>query len=97
MARAPQVTRTIKTTRVNVLCLDITSAESLNMEFVLPRTYKDVNAMLKAVKKECSGENIKPVHVIDYCIEKKLYGMSEAEFIKLARELPPREAKENEV
>ena len=50
MARKPMVTRTIITTKVNVLCLDITSAESFNKVLTLPRTYKDDMKLLKAVE-----------------------------------------------
>ena len=49
MARQPMVTRTIKTTKVNVMCVDINSGETFNEEVVLPRTYKDDAKLLAKV------------------------------------------------
>ena len=50
MARLPMVTRTITTTKVNVLCLDIEHAEPCNKVITIPRTYKDEEVILKKVK-----------------------------------------------
>ena len=57
MARAPQVTRTFQTTNATVLCMDIENREPCNRYVVLPRTYKDDNAILKAVKKAIETDN----------------------------------------
>ena len=46
MARVPMVTRTINTTKVNVMCLDITAGEPCNRSVVVPRTYKDDEKLL---------------------------------------------------
>lgn len=90
MARVPQVTRTIKTTIVDVLCLDIDDGEPFNKEVILPRTYKDEKAMLKEAEKVINNDKEKAVHVVGYEVQEKLYGMSEAKFIEFADELPPR-------
>lgn len=90
MARTPQITRTIQTTKANVLCLDIESAEPFNKEVLLPRVYKDDTAVLKVVEKIVNTDKVKAVHVVDVSVETKLYGMSEQRFIELAEELPPR-------
>lgn len=90
MARAPQVTRTIQTTHCNVMCLDITAGEPCNKEVVLPRTYKDEQAMLRAVKKVIETDELKAVHIVDHCVQETLYGMSEQDFIEHATVLPPR-------
>lgn len=90
MARAPQVTRTIQTTHCNVMCLDIVAGEPCNKEVVLPRTYKDENAMLKAVKKVVETDSLKAVAVVSSMVQETLYGMSEQEFIAHATVLPPR-------
>ena len=50
MARLPMVTRTITTTKVNVLCLDIEHAKPCNKVVTIPRTYKDEETILKKVK-----------------------------------------------
>lgn len=41
MARTPMVTRTMQTTEVNVLCLNIEEGEPFNEVVTSPRTYKD--------------------------------------------------------
>lgn len=90
MARVPQVTRTIQTTKAIIMCLNIETGESTNVEAVLPRTYKDDTALIKAAKKELETDTLKVVHVISSTTHETLYGMSEADFIKNAEILPPR-------
>ena len=84
MARVPQVTRTIKTTRALVKAVDVENDKMVNLEFVLPRTYKDDNAVLKAVAKVHDNDNLKIVKVMSKEVEEALYGMTEAEFISTA-------------
>lgn len=90
MARTPQVTRTIQTTHATVLCMDIENREPCNKEVILPRTYKDENAILKAVKKVIETDTLKPVQVVSHMVQETLYGMSEQDFIAHAVILPPR-------
>lgn len=90
MARTPMVTRTITTSVVSVLCADIEMGELKNIEFTLPRTYKNEEAILKAVRKANTDKNIKPVSVADVKIVETLFGMSEQKFIDNAEILPPR-------
>ena len=90
MARAPQVTRTIQTTHANVLCMDIENREPCNRDVILPRTYKDDNAILKAVKKVIETDTLKAVQVVSSMVQETLYGMSEQDFIAHASILPPR-------
>lgn len=92
MARTPMVTRTIQTTKANVLCLNIMEGEPFNKVVTLPRTYKDENAMLKAISKMVDNDEVKAVHVVDSYVEETLYGMSEQRFIELAQIMPPRKA-----
>ena len=90
MARAPQVTRTIKTTHCTVLCIDIENREPCNKEVILTRTYKDDNDMLKAAKKAIETDTLKPVQIVDSMVQETLYGMSEQDFISHATILPQR-------
>lgn len=92
MARTPMVTRTIQTTRANVLCLNIVEGEPFNKVVTLPRTYKDENAMLKVISKMVDNDEVKAVHVVASYVEETLYGMSEQRFIDLAQVMPPRNA-----
>lgn len=90
MARTPKVTRTITTSVVSILCANIEIGELVNVEFTLPRTYKNDDDILKAVKKANHDDNIKPVSVSDIKIVETLYGMDEQKFIDNAEILPPR-------
>lgn len=94
MARVPMVTRTITTTKANVLCLDIVAGEPFNEVVVLPRTYKDDKALMKQVSKLIDNEQRKAVHVVDKEEVETLYGMTEQDFITLAKVLPPRDKSE---
>lgn len=89
MARKPMVTRTITTTKVNVLCLEIEHSEPFNKEVILPRTYKDDNKLLEMVEEVINTDLVKAVHIVDKQEIEKMYGMDEQVFIATAKELDP--------
>lgn len=91
------VTRTIKTTKAIVMCLDIESAEPCNKSVVVPRTYKDDETLLKKVKEVIETETLKPVNIVDKEEFETLYGMTEQEFIEHAKVLSPRTSTEKNV
>ena len=97
MARVPMVTRTIITTKVNVMCLDIETGEPFNKTVVVPRTYKDDEKLLKKVKEVLETETLKPVHIVDKEEIETLYGMKEQDFIEHAEVLPSRTSSEENV
>lgn len=97
MARKPMVTRTIITTKVTVLCLDINAAEPFNETVTLPRTYKDDKKLLKSVEEVINTEEVKAVHIVDKKEIETLYGMTEQDFINNAKILDPATRKEAEV
>lgn len=101
------VTRTISTTRANCLCLNTETAEPLNAIVTVPRTYKDNEALLKAVNKEVErtgittpdgntyyGDPIVVAKIVGFTEIETLYGMTESEFLLHAKELPPRGTKQ---
>ena len=90
MARVPMVTRTIITTKVNVMCMDIETGEPCNKSTVVPRTYKNDENLFKKVKEVLETETLKPVHILDKEEIETLYGMTEQEFIEHAEILPAR-------
>ena len=90
MARVPMVTRTITTTKAKVLCVSIVENKTFEQEVALPRTYKDEKSLMKQVKAALENDNVKPLRVIRTEVDETLYGMSEQEFIILAKILPPR-------
>lgn len=95
MARVPMVTRTIITTKANVMCLDVVAGEPFNKEVTVPRTYKDDETLLKKVKPMIETGTTKAVHIVDKEEIETLYGMKEEDFISLAQVLPPREKTED--
>lgn len=84
------VTRTILTTEVSVLCLDLIKAEPFNKEITLPRTYKDEKAMMRKVSAIVDNDERKAVHIVHSKVVETLYGMPEDDFIAAAQILPPR-------
>ena len=102
MARKVMVTRTIKSTLVNVLCLDISTAEPCNKDFTLPGTMVDSEgklkekAAMKIIAEMCSNSTVKPVSVTEYEVIEKLYSMDESNFIANSVVLPPRNTNEQD-
>ena len=91
MARIPMVTRTITTTKANVLCVNILSGETFDKEIIVSRTYKSDDVLMKKIKPIIEVEdNVKAVHVISKEEIETLYGMTEDDFIKNAEILPDR-------
>ena len=90
MARVPMVTRTVKVTVCNVLCLDLTKKEPFEKEVKLSRTYKDGKKLMKRIEEVVNSDTIKAVHVISAETEEILYGMSEQKFIESAEVMPAR-------
>ena len=90
MARASMVTRTINTTKVIALCVDIETQTPYDGEFVLSGTYKDQKSLMKALEKVANDDTHKVVHVKSAEVVETLYGMPEQEFINNAKILPPR-------
>lgn len=90
MARVPQVTRTIQTTKATVLCLDLEKKEPFEKTVVLSRTYKTEKDMMKRIAAIVDSDTVKAVHVVHSEVEETLYGMSEQKFIENAEILPAR-------
>ena len=81
MARKPQITRTFKTNRVPVLCLDITTAEPQNVTVTLPRVLNDEKKTLAAVKSAIETDTLKAVSIVDSEVIEQLYTMDEDFFL----------------
>lgn len=94
MARKPMVTRTVRTTKVTFLCVNIVEEKTETKVVEVTRTYSDDKKLLKAVKEVITDENIIPVKVIKTEIVESLFGMTEQEFVEYAQILPARGTKE---
>ena len=93
MAKEVQITRTITTTVCEVFCVDKSTKETFTTTVTLPRTYKDETAMLNAAYAAIDSDDVRAVSIEGYEIKNELRGMSESDFIKYSKVLPPRTAK----
>ena len=87
MARKPMVTRKIKFTTVNVLCLNIETAEPFNRVVKLPGHYNNEVKLRKVIDEKINTDTEKTVHIVDVTQETSLYGMTEEEFFSHAKPL----------
>ena len=84
------ITRTMTITVCEVLCCDVLEGDTIIEEVKVPRTYKTDEQLMKVVRPLVETPEIKPVHIKSKRVEETLYGMTEAEFLKYAKILPPR-------
>lgn len=97
MGRIPMVTRTIESTVATIFAVNTEDRSTFEQSIKLAGTYKDNDKLMKAIEKVFSGEPVKPVSIISSEVVSNLYGMTEQEFIRLAKPLPPRGTKEEPV
>jgi hypothetical protein len=90
MARTPMITRTLTATICEVLCVDVEAGDTIVETVKVPRTFKNDEALMKALRPLVETEQIKPVHIQSKTVKETLYGMTEAEFMEHAKVLPPR-------
>ena len=95
MARERMVTRTVSTTTVDVLVINIETAEVDTKSFVLGQNMtKDEKTTLNNAQKMLDDETgttlWKCVAIKNIKEEETLYGMTEQDFLRYAKVLPPR-------
>ena len=95
MARERMVTRTVSTTTIDVLVINIETSEVGTKSFVLGQNMvKDEKTMLNNAQKMLDDETgttlWKCVAIKNIKEEETLYGMTEQDFLKYAKVLPPR-------
>lgn len=93
--RTPQVTRTINSTLVHALCMDLVKGQAYEQDFNLPGILRDERKMLRAIASRVP-EGHKPVSIKSAQLVKTLYGMPESTFIEHATLMPPRIKTEKE-
>lgn len=89
MARKAIVSRTIKATKCNVLCVNIETSQTETQEVTVSRTYSDPKKLLKKVQSLVDSDTYKAVQVVSTEVVEQRYGMSEEDFIKHSEVLPP--------
>jgi len=89
MARERMVTRTIATTEVTALCINIETSEVTTNTFTFSTLVKDEKTMIYNAQSQCE-KDVKVVAIKSVKENEVLYGMPELDFIKVAKILPPR-------
>ena len=85
MRKENMVTRTITTTKYEVMTLNIKTAEVSRIEFTIAGKALAEEKALKALKADFETDEVKVVHIESATEVCDLYGMTEREFIKYAR------------
>lgn len=95
MRKEKLITRTITVSECEFMCVDV---ETANVEVITAElTGKlDNETALKLYKSAVESETFKVVACQSISYTEQLYGMTEKEFIKHARILPPRKTAETE-
>ena len=89
MAREKYITREVTFTQVLALYLNkqlLTNEEKLN---VLVGSFDNEVDILKELNRVNKDELLTPIHVMEYNVTSKLFGLKENDFINLAVELNP--------
>ena len=89
MARKRMVTRTIESTKVTVMAIEVDTAEVCNKTYNLSGVYASDAKLLKAVQDAYDNDNLKNVHVVDSERIETIYGMDENKFLAMAVALDP--------
>lgn len=90
MPRKPMVTRTIETTTVTAICIDLAAEQPYEIVYILSGRYRNNGCVQKALENEINDDTHKVVHIKEVTVQSGLFGMTEQEFIKVAHPLPPR-------
>lgn len=88
------ISRTMLVTRVKAFCVDVETQETFTNEEELPRTFKDAKKLEKAVRSAVETDRVKVAYIISADVCKKLYAMTEDDFLHNAKEITGRSAAE---
>ena len=90
MANMRMVTRTVKLTNCETMCVRVSTKQVENSSLVLTGYFENATDALKELKKAYETEDFKIVNITAITYDEILYGMPEQKFIELAEILPPR-------
>ena len=96
MARVRMVTRTVNVAEVEVMMLNINTQKVSTLVAEVGGGITEEKALMKAVKKMHEDASNKCVAITSVKQKEILYGMPEADFIRLAKVLPPRSKSDEE-
>ena len=87
--RKPMVTRSIKGTKVTVMCVDTTDAHTFEKEYIVKNKYSSDEKLMNYIRKTYDTDTVKNITVTGKEEVVKLYGLPEEEFVAMAKELDP--------
>lgn len=90
MARERMVTRTIIKSQALTMIANTETGETTKQWIDVPGEFDTMKEVLKAVHGAVDSDTFTAVKVFEVKKEEVLYGMSEADFMRFAKVLPPR-------
>lgn len=89
MPRVAMVTRRLVSTEVEALAVDTSQEKTFRQYYVVPRSFRAAEDLLKALKNAYDTPEFKVVSIVSSKTQEVRYGMTEQEFIKYAKVLEP--------
>ena len=96
MKKEKMVTRTIYTTNFTVIAVNVVSREVKDMTVSVPSADSFTEKQIEKVIQCLLPEDFKSVGITGRTVTEQLYGMTESDFIKYAKVMPPRTKQETE-
>ena len=97
MARIPMVTRTLKATKANCMCVDTIGEKVVKIDITVSRTFKDDKSLVKAIEKQnLVPEGLRLVQILGTETIYQKYGMTETEFMQYAKPMNSADAEDEE-
>lgn len=87
--RAKMVTRSITVTNATVLAVNKASGATADINITLAGKFKSDEALLRKANKENTDANTQLLYVKTTSVSNLLYGVSESEFLAIAKPLDP--------
>ena len=84
MPRLPQVTRTMQTTLVKAVCMNLETKRAEEIEIRIPRDYKSEQQLSKPVKAALDGTKYKLVYITEWEPQTVRFRMTEQDYINKA-------------
>lgn len=89
MARDKYITREVTFTEVTALYLNKQLLTNEEQRTILVGSFDNEVDILKELNRVNKDDILTPIHVMEYNVTSKLYGLKEQDFINLALELNP--------
>ena len=89
MAREKFITREVTFTEVSALYLNKQLLTNEEQKTILVGSFDNEVDILKELNRVNKDDILTPIHVMEYNVTSKLYGLKEQDFINLALELNP--------